>query len=83
MEGLFSKPVKCREYQKVKLNKHPGFLNRENFIDEYSLSVGSTYHIDKVHYCRVIGTPIGNVDMQLVTLREFPDELFLRSGFSE
>jgi hypothetical protein len=80
---FFEKSVTCRRTNGIKFNKYPNFMSRDPFVDAYGLHVGSQYHIDQLHYCSINGPVLGNVGLDLVTLKEFPNDLYLRSGFLE
>jgi hypothetical protein len=80
---FFCKQVHCRRTSGIKVNRYPNFLCQDTFLDAFGLCVGSPYHIDEIYHRKINSTPFGNIDLQLVKLHEFPNDLFLRSGFSE
>jgi hypothetical protein len=80
---LFCKEIYCRRTTGIKINRHPNFFAPSVITDAFELCVGSTYHIDQIHYCSITGDAIGFANQELVTLKEFPNDLYLRSGFSE
>jgi hypothetical protein len=80
---IFAKQVTCRRTNGIKLNNHPNCFSRDIFLDAYEMCVGSTYTITQNYYCKITGTPFGHIEFELVTLKEFPGQAFLRSAFSE